>query len=143
MATGELELTRRVGIGLCASFDSQVEVVQSPGRVHASSRFFAVHARLTLFSFASTSLEASLDLGAEWVSAASEGYSREGSVNLLAFGLEPGLAMRQRLVGPVELVLFAGVRLRRAERFDVEGMGSVMTLSVARPVAALGLGVRP
>lgn len=143
LASGELLFGRRIRLGLAVSLDAAVVVRREPGSLAAASRFFGAQAGLSAARWTSGSLDLLLDVGLEWVHASSAGYAHPGSADLLGAGVLLGVEARQRVAGPVEVFAFLGARLRRPEVLEVAGVGSLLTLSRARPLAVAGLALGP
>jgi len=143
VAAGELALRGGLSLGLTATLDSAIVGHRDSGHLSEESRFFGAQLRLTTLSWSGGSVDVIVALGAEWLHASSAGYVRDSAVDLLSPGLQSSLAVRQRIARFLEVFLSVGARARRAERLEVEGVGTLLELSPFRPHLVIGLSVIP
>jgi hypothetical protein len=127
----------RWGLLIDAGLESARQGTVAPVTVEAATQWATLSARVSFTPLPPLSLDVALGLRGWRIVAQSEGA--EGPVAATLFGLGPALSggASWRLIGPLHLHGRASLSLRTPiERFNVEGVGTVLTL---RPWAFEGL----
>ena len=141
--TAEWGFYEPFGLALDLGLDSPRTATVSPGQASASVQWGSLLARVHLIGPRRAGLTLSLGAGADRIAASATGFTATGSAELYAPSISARLEWRQPLWRGLQLFGRVGIHSRfRDEHFQIDNLGTVLTLPPLAFETAIGLGWR-